>query len=378
LRLGSILFCLLIAVGQVIVSVGVSLENVQTAFIVMILGRIVFSLGGESLSVAQNIYCSKWFKGKELALSFGVTLSFSRIGSFTNFLVTPRIASSSSLSLAVWFGGLTTLISLAITAMAAASDRIRDNHVKSEQITVATPFNIRDILKFPISLWLLYGICVSYYVGVFVLISISGGPFLRTNYGLNQEDASSILGIPYSMSAVLAAVMGFTVDKFGRKPFSQFVACLLIMVAYAVLTLSPVSWTVEIRHHVFYVGPVLAMVIMGFSYSLLAASLWPCVALLVDDSIAGTAYSIMNATQNAGLALASVVAPALLDSCHGHSDAVCTTRPIYFLASAGILATLLSFVLIIDDARNGGILAKKSREVRVVKDMGESEPLIVQ
>jgi len=378
LRAGAILFCLLIAIGQVIVSLGVAIQNVQTAFLVMIAGRIVFSLGGESLSVAQNIFCSKWFKGKELALSFGATLSFSRIGSFANFIVSPALEASSGLVIAIWFGSLTCLISLAITGLASISDKVRDNHVKTEDISAATPFNVRDVFKFPLSLWLLYGICVSFYIGVFVFISISATPFLKANYHISDAEASTIKGLPYSMSAVLAALMGFAVDKLGRKPLWQFVASILIVMSYVVMTTSPVSWAITINHHVFHVGPLLSMIIMGVAYSLLAASLWPCVALIADESIVGTAYSIMNATQNAGLAVASVIAPAILDSCteHGHSAGDCTTRPLYFLGAFGIISCFLSFWLIIVDSRNGGVLAKKSSEVAPIREVDESQPLI--
>ena len=38
-----------------------------------------FSIGGESLAVAQNTYAVSWFKGKELNMVFGLQLSLARI-----------------------------------------------------------------------------------------------------------------------------------------------------------------------------------------------------------------------------------------------------------------------------------------------------------
>lgn len=46
-----------------------------------------FSIGAESLAVAQNNYAVLWFKGKELNMVFGLQLSFARIGSAANFWV---------------------------------------------------------------------------------------------------------------------------------------------------------------------------------------------------------------------------------------------------------------------------------------------------
>ena len=50
----------------------------------MLVGRVVFGLGGESMSVAQSAIVSSWFKGKELAFALGVNLSVSRLGSVLN------------------------------------------------------------------------------------------------------------------------------------------------------------------------------------------------------------------------------------------------------------------------------------------------------
>lgn len=47
----------------------------------------MFSIGAESLAVAQNNYAVLWFKGKELNMVFGLQLSFARVGSTVNFLV---------------------------------------------------------------------------------------------------------------------------------------------------------------------------------------------------------------------------------------------------------------------------------------------------
>jgi len=149
LRAGSILFCFLIAAGQLVFAMGASISNIHTAYIIMLLGRIIFSLGGESLSVAQSTYCSRWFKGNELAFSFGVTLSFSRIGSFTNLDVTPLLAQKYGVSIAIWCGTLTCLVSLALTAIAAVSDKVKETHNK--ELAAAEGVNLPYLLEFPTS-----------------------------------------------------------------------------------------------------------------------------------------------------------------------------------------------------------------------------------
>ena len=55
----------------------------------MLAGRVLFGLGGESMSVAQSAIVSQWFKGKELAMALGLNLSISRLGSVINGIVIP-------------------------------------------------------------------------------------------------------------------------------------------------------------------------------------------------------------------------------------------------------------------------------------------------
>jgi MFS family permease len=57
----------------------------------MLAGRVIFGLGGESLSVAQSAIVSIWFKGKELSMALGMNISISRLGSVINGLVLPQV-----------------------------------------------------------------------------------------------------------------------------------------------------------------------------------------------------------------------------------------------------------------------------------------------
>jgi len=373
LRVGAVLFCFFIALGQVVVSIGISISNIHTAYVVMLLGRIVFSIGGESLGVAQSTFCSKWFKGKDLAFAFGITLSFARVGSYANMVVTPDLAQN-SLKMAFWFGTLTCLISLLMTALASVSDKIRDSRVKSEEIVASTPFNWRDIFLFPASLWLIYLICVFYYIGVFILISVSGQRYMLVTYGFHKKDIGSVLGIPYLMSAILAPFMGFGVDRVGGKPYWMAMCSIIIGGAYAILIFGPTDTTMWSPYgFTMYASPCIAMILMGFSYSLCAASLWPCVPLLVEDRIVGTAYGIMNSIQNGGLAIASVVVGHL--TC-GDDVPHCVTPPLYLLASFSVLTLITSVLLIIYDRRNGRKLTQKSSAIEPAKVLTEAEPLI--
>lgn len=377
LRLGSILFCFLITLGQVVFSLGSNIHDTNTAFYVMLAGRIIFSLGGESLSVAQSTFTSKWFKGNELAFAFGITLSFSRVGSFANLNITPLLAKK-GLSYAIWAGSLTCLISLALTFFAAYSDRVRDRHLNAATAAAEAngaepekpkiPFRISDILHFPFSLWLIYFICVFYYVPIFTTISISGLPYVESIFGFNDKTGNRYLSIPYIMSAVLAPICGFIVDRAGRKPMFLSMASALMVGTFAFLIFG-----VQYVHEIYML--IIAVVILGVSYSFCAASLWPGVPLLVPEERVGTAYAIMNSIQNGGLAIAGVIAGVLGCTQKEGNATSCARKPIYFLAGVAVAALALSVVLTFWDMGHGGILSKKSDKVNETPE-DEKAPLI--
>lgn len=82
-----------------------------------------YSLGGESLSVAQSTYVAKWFKGNELAMAFGITLSSSRVGSAVNFNVEPSIAREFDVPTALWLGADACIVSLFAAYILMVMDR---------------------------------------------------------------------------------------------------------------------------------------------------------------------------------------------------------------------------------------------------------------
>ena len=77
-------------IGQIIVAYGVTIKS----FPLMIFGRIIFGIGGESICVASSSLLQKWFEFGEVALAMGMCLSISRIGSVTNNIVSPWLANN--------------------------------------------------------------------------------------------------------------------------------------------------------------------------------------------------------------------------------------------------------------------------------------------
>ena len=80
-------FGLFILIGQFIFSLGCQKYSMNT----MLVGRVIFGLGGECINICQNAMIVKWFFKSEIALPLGFTISISRLGSVMNDIGSPKM-----------------------------------------------------------------------------------------------------------------------------------------------------------------------------------------------------------------------------------------------------------------------------------------------
>ena len=94
---------------------------------------------------------------------------------------------------------------------------------------------------------------------------------------------------------------GLIVDYTGRNVSWVFIATLITLFSHAMLAFT-------------FLHPLIAMILMGFGYSLLACALWPMVSLVIPEHQLGTAYGIMQSVQNLGLGTVVMAAGYIVDS----------------------------------------------------------------
>lgn len=158
-----IFFSLLLVIGQGVFAISgfigqANPGNSGTAFVVAIVGRVIFGLGGESLSVCQSTIVSRWFIGKELALALGINISVSRLGSVFNSYTMPPLAEATSIGWALVFGLALTLLSFGsgfvLTLFERKAAKV-DNESSALKEDEKEEFHWRDIKEFSISFWLI-------------------------------------------------------------------------------------------------------------------------------------------------------------------------------------------------------------------------------
>ena len=261
------------------------------------MGRVIFGLGGECMSVSQSAIVSNWFKGKELSFAFGLTLCVARLGSVLNGVTVSRMASSHGVGFALYIGAMICCLSFVCAIVLAAIDRYADKKDnKTVVLTEADKFQLKDLKEFSLSFWLIVLSCVFVYMSIFPFIQNSES-LMEQKFGFSSETAGTWYGMPYFMSAFLSPVLGFCIDKVGKRAliimFSSCIVCLACVITMFLPNYTEENWIIMVP-----------LCMLGVGYSVYASALWGSIPYVVKPANLGTAFGITTAVQNTGLTIA--------------------------------------------------------------------------
>ena len=305
LRRSMMLFTLLVLAGSLLFFVGVQ----TISYPVMMCGRLLFGLGGESLSVSQSAYIFRWFGGQRgLSFAFGLTISCARIGSSFNFMFSTKIAEEHGVEMACLVGCMVCAFSTLCCAVLVISDFhferkgvIKPQPMGDGEVTIGQRLRtmFAHIRRLPVQYWLLCGVCVSLYGSDFPFVGVAKN-FFQVKFGQSATRASDALSYYQLTSAVASPVIGLIIDRLGRNAFVLAFASVAFFTSHLVMTVTNID-------------PVAAMVMLGVFYSTLVSSLWPSVPFVVSESLSGVAYGAMMSIQNMGSATIPLFTGAILD-----------------------------------------------------------------
>ncbi len=331
-RKSTLLFSTLCMIGAVVTSISSQLS-------VMITGRLIFGLGAESLIVAITTVIANWFKGKELSFAFGLNLTVARLGSFAA-LNSPTWARA---YYETWQGPLFISVITAFISVIAVIIYVLLDYQSSRKFLqrIKKPqekIDLLSALKFNLSFWLITLLCVTFYSGIFPFQTFAVKFFIEKHFTAIPENfARSMGGFLSSLltlsAMILTPLFGLLTDKIGKRATLMMIGSILLMPVYLILNYVTVNpsipaelfvtasssseplsfWSAAYANLIYFVNMikilftyfpnlVIPMMIMGISFSLIPAVMWPSVAYIVEESRLGTAYGLMTMIQNIGLA----------------------------------------------------------------------------
>ena len=407
-------------------------------------GFMIFGCGVEMAGITVSRGIVKWFKGREMALAMGSEMALARLGVATCMIFSPLFANLGgevSVSRSVAFGVILLMVALIMFIVYFFMDRKLDAQT-GEAEEKDEPFKISDIGKILSSyvFWLVALLCVLYYSAIFpfqkyavnmlqcnlaftdvdpdsfwatdtvtvlqyvIMIVIALASFASNfqknksmKYGLlatsivalviycymgyMRQSASAIFAVFPLLAVGITPILGNFVDNKGKAATMLILGSLLLIACHLTFAFilpmfkdSPVGGVI-----VAYV----TILVLGASFSLVPASLWPSVPKLVDAKVIGSAYALIFWIQNIGLWLFPLLIGKVLDSTNpqiveGLANGTLTpeqaavsydyTVPLVMLACLGALALVFGIVLKRLDARKHYGLELPN----VVKDVNES------
>ena len=380
-------------------------------------GFMIFGCGAEMGGITVSRGIVKWFKGREMALAMGSEMALARLGVATCMIFSPffaKLGGHIDVSRSVAFGVVLLCIALIMFVVYFFMDKKLDAQT-GEAEEKDDPFKVSDIGKILSSMgfWLVSLLCVLYYSAIFPFQKYAVN-MLQCNLTFSEVPAdsfwasTSVTIVQYVVMLIVAAT-AFMFNFMKNKNIKYGVLCISIIALisycymgymrqsaesiFAVFPLLAVGITPILGKYVDYKGKAASMLVLGSllliachltfafvlpmfkgsavggiaiayitilvlgsSFSLVPASLWPSVPKLVDAKVIGSAYALIFWIQNIGLWLFPLLIGKVLDKTNpGVTDPTQFdyTAPLVMLASLGVAALILGLVLKVVDKKRG-------------------------
>ena len=391
------------------------------------IGFMIFGCGAEMGGITVSRGIVKWFKGRETALAMGSEMALARLGVATCMIFSPffaKLGGNISVSRSVAFGVVLLCIALIMFVVYFFMDKKLDAQT-GEAEEKDDPFKVSDIGRILSSqgFWLVALLCVLYYSAIFPFQKYAVN-MLQCNLTLTPGqgfwESNTVTIIQYVIMLIVAA--GSFASNFSRKKAAKVSLMALAIVAlivycfmgykrgsaetvFAVFPLLAVAITPVLGNYVDHKGKAATMLmlgslllilchltfafilplfkgsasggiivayitilVLGASFSLVPAALWPSVPKLVDEKIIGSAYALIFWIQNIGLWLFPLLIGKVLDntnpqitealkngtmSAEEASTSYDYTYPLVMLACLGVAAFIIGLILKAIDKKGG-------------------------
>ena len=383
-------------------------------------GFMIFGCGAEMGGITVSRGIVKWFKGREMALAMGSEMALARLGVATCMIFSPffaKLGGKIEVSRSVAFGVVLLCIALIMFVVYFFMDKKLDAQT-GEAEEKDDPFKVSDIGKILSSggFWLVSLLCVLYYSAIFPFQKYAVN-MLQCNLTFTEVPADSFFASP-SVTIVqyiimlIVAVTAFTSNFMKNKgtKYSLLAVSVVALVCYCYM-----GYMRQSAESIFAVFPLLAMgitpilgnyidnkgkaasmlvlgsllliachltfafilpqlkgngvggvvvayltiLVLGSSFSLVPAALWPSVPKLVDSKIIGSAYALIFWIQNIGLWLFPILIGNVLTSTNAPGtppDQLNYTWALVMLACLGVAALVIGLILkVVDRKKNLGL-----------------------
>ena len=329
----------------------------STQVVIAALGFAIYGVGCEICGITVSKVIVKWFTGHELALAMGVQVATARLGT--------AAALSASLPFAKAMGGVSASVALGAVLLCAGVlvylvYCVMDKKEDASAAAVATEpeegFKFSDLggLFKTTGFWYVAFLCLMFYAGVFPFLKFAT-KLMIFKYGVDANLAGLIPAMLPFGTIFLTPLFGSIYDKYGKGATLMIIGSCLLTFVHVMFALPINSWVLAI----------VLMLILGIAFGLVPSAMWPSVPKIIPMKLLGTAYALIFYIQNIGLALIPVWIGKVNQANTGADGVIDYTQTMTIFAAFGVIAIIISFLLLFEDKRKGYGLQKPN--VKLVK-----------
>ena len=336
---------------------GITGWNLPPTALCACLGFMLFGCGTEMAGVTVSRAIVKWFKGKEMALAMGIEMALARFGVFAIFRLSPWLAAKfESVQAPVIFCALLLCIGLMLYVVYYFMDKALDKDLEGEEEEAEEPFKFSDLGKVFGSgvFWVVAILCVLYYSAIFPFQKFAT-EMLHYKVGFETTEAAAYFSYFPIGAMIVTPILGFYLDRRGKGATMLILGSILMIICHLIFALYPfVPGSTNST-----IVAMSAIVLLGISFSLVPATLWPSVPKLIDNKVLGSAYSAIFWIQNVGLMSVPIIIGSILDSVNKgvpEGQPKDYTLAMLVFASFGVIALLMSlFLKAVDSKKHYGL-----------------------
>lgn len=314
------------------------------------IGFMIFGCGAEMAGITVSRGIVKWFTGHEMALAMGIEMAIARVGVAVVMVGSPFLASLAPVSVSRPVAASLLLVCIGLISFIAYGFMDKKLDAQGAEEEKDDPFKVSDIGKI-LSLkmfWVVALLCVLYYSAIFPFQKYAIN-MLQCNLDFTAEQAGYVFFVFPLGAAAVTPFLGNFLDRKGKGATMLILGSVLMIVCHLVFAfIVPATQSVVIT--------LAAIIVLGISFSLVPAALWPSVPKLIDNKLLGSAYALIFWIQNIGLySFPMIIGSVLSASNPGVDDPLKYnyTVPMLVFSSLGIAAMLLGFYLKAIDKKGG-------------------------
>jgi MFS family permease len=285
---------------------GAALTAVGSPYEIMVAGRFIFGVSEGAIFIALVAGLAQWFPRGGIALATALYLSLARAGSYA---VDTSTAWARPLYERGWQPPLWLGTGIAVAGLIAATlyyrlDRRRSGAGSAAAactpVAAAERSGLANLLKFDLSYWYILALHVLYAAVFFPFRTTYAIEYFQHVKGLTLKQAGVANSWVFFAAIFATPFFGLLADRLGHRALMLTFGTVLLPLTFVILGLTNLNLWVS-------------TVMMGISFSLVPAVIWPATTLIVEPRRLGTALGLITLIQALGMAASNLGAGWIAD-----------------------------------------------------------------